>query len=78
LNGISKPFWQDWILAEPSHFLTPEFLHLIHREFYNHDVKWLISAVGDMEVDFWFSVLQPITGFCHFQGGISKLKQVTG
>ncbi|KAG1849730.1 hypothetical protein F4604DRAFT_1593285 [Suillus subluteus] len=30
LNGISKPFWQDWILAELSHFLTTEFLHLIH------------------------------------------------
>ncbi|KAG1854650.1 hypothetical protein C8R48DRAFT_609736 [Suillus tomentosus] len=78
LNGVSKPFWQDWTLGEPSHFLTPEFLHLIHREFYDHDVKWMICAVGDMEIDFRFSVLQPITGFRHFYGGISKLKQVTG
>ncbi|KAG1888896.1 uncharacterized protein F5891DRAFT_966080, partial [Suillus fuscotomentosus] len=30
LNGVSQPFWQDWTLGEPSHFLTPEFLHLIH------------------------------------------------
>ncbi|KAG2737030.1 hypothetical protein P692DRAFT_201689814, partial [Suillus brevipes Sb2] len=30
------------------------------------------------ELDFRFSVLQPITGFRYFHGGISKLKQVTG
>ncbi|KAG1749456.1 hypothetical protein EDB19DRAFT_2022570 [Suillus lakei] len=78
LNSIFKPFWRDWILSEPSHFFTPEFLHLIHQEFYDHDMKWMICAVGDMEIDFWFSVLQPITGFCQFHGGISKLKQVTG
>ncbi|KAG2368009.1 hypothetical protein BDR07DRAFT_1271012 [Suillus spraguei] len=30
LNNVSKPFWQDWTLSEPSHFFTPEFLHLIH------------------------------------------------
>ncbi|KAG2105843.1 uncharacterized protein F5147DRAFT_746400 [Suillus discolor] len=75
LNSVSKPFWQDWTLGELSHFFTPEFLHLIHQEFYDHDVKWIICAVGDMEIDFRFSVLQPITGFRHFDGGISKLKQ---
>jgi hypothetical protein len=78
LNGVNTPFWLDWPLSDPSHFLTPEFLHLIHREFYDHDVKWLICAVGDTEIDFRFSVLQVITGFRHFHGGISKLKQVTG
>ncbi|KAG1844896.1 hypothetical protein C8R48DRAFT_617664, partial [Suillus tomentosus] len=51
LNSVSKPFWQDWTLGEPSHFLTLEFLHLIHREFYDYDVKWMICAVGDMEID---------------------------
>ncbi|KAG1829540.1 hypothetical protein DFJ58DRAFT_848691 [Suillus subalutaceus] len=78
LNGVSDPFFADWILSEPSHFLTPETLHHIHREFYDHDVKWLVCAVGDVELDFRFSVLQPIMGFRHFHGGISKLKQVTG
>ncbi|KAG1800627.1 hypothetical protein EV424DRAFT_1332034, partial [Suillus variegatus] len=78
LNGVNAPFWLDWLLSDPSHFLTPEFLHLIHREFYDHDAKWLICAVGHTEIDFRFSVLQVITGFCHFYGGISKLKQVTG
>ncbi|KAG1883998.1 hypothetical protein F4604DRAFT_1677165 [Suillus subluteus] len=66
---------RNWPLSDPSHFLTPEFLHLIHHEFYDHDAKWLICAVGDTEIDFRFSVLQAITGFRHFHGGISKLKQ---
>ncbi|KAG0707629.1 hypothetical protein DFH29DRAFT_979895 [Suillus ampliporus] len=78
LNGVSQPFFENWVLSEPSHFFTPETLHHIHREFYDHDVKWLICAVRDTELDFRFSVLQPITGFHHFHSGISRLKQVTG
>ncbi|KAG1798270.1 uncharacterized protein HD556DRAFT_1440610 [Suillus plorans] len=78
LNGVNAPFWMDWVLSDTSHFLTPEFLHLIHHKFYDHDTKWLICAVGDTEIDFQFSVLQAVTGFRHFHGGISKLKQVTG
>lgn len=78
LNGVDKPFWRDWLLAEPSHFLTPESLHHLHRQFWDHDAKWLICAVGESEIDFCFSVLQPVTGFRCFVGGISKLKQVTG
>ncbi|KAG2064247.1 hypothetical protein BDR04DRAFT_1035790, partial [Suillus decipiens] len=30
LNGIYEPFFEDWVLSEPSHFLTPETLHHIH------------------------------------------------
>ncbi|KAG1906630.1 uncharacterized protein F5891DRAFT_975394 [Suillus fuscotomentosus] len=78
LNGIDKPFWWDYALADPSWFLTPESLHHLHKEFFDHDTQWLIRAVGDSEIDFRFSVLQPITGYRHFYGGISKLKQVTG
>ncbi|KAG2122771.1 hypothetical protein DEU56DRAFT_873558 [Suillus clintonianus] len=78
LNGVATPFWRDWILAEPSHFLTPEMLHHIHRQFYDHDARWLINAVGESEIDFRFSILPHITGFRHFHEGISKLKQVTG
>ncbi|KAG0693455.1 hypothetical protein DFH29DRAFT_1007276 [Suillus ampliporus] len=78
LNGVDKPFWRDWPLAEPSHFFTPEPLHHLHREFWDHNAKWLIYAVGDLEMDFHFSILQPITGFQHFKEGISKLKQVAG
>ncbi|KAG1868721.1 hypothetical protein C8R48DRAFT_598563 [Suillus tomentosus] len=78
LNGVYAPFWMDWPLADPSIFLTPESLHHWHKEFYNHDLQWCIVVVGAQELDFWFSILQPTTGYHHFSGGISKLKQVTG
>ncbi|KAG2046224.1 hypothetical protein BDR06DRAFT_985663 [Suillus hirtellus] len=78
LNGVFEPFWQDWVLTDPSHFFTPETLHVLHKEFWDHDAKWLIFAVGESEIDFCFSVLQPVTSFRCFAEGISKLKQVTG
>ena len=78
LNGVHCPFWRDWPLAEPSHFLTPEPLHHWHKMLWDHDAKWCIQAVGATEIDFRFSVLQPRVGFHHFTEGISSLKQVTG
>lgn len=78
LNGVHKPFWRDWPMADPATFLTPEPLHHWFKEFWDHDVKWCINLVGSMEIDFRFSVLPPHTGFRHFTEGISKLKQVTG
>ncbi|KAG1733957.1 hypothetical protein EDB19DRAFT_1896533 [Suillus lakei] len=75
LNGVSEPFWRDWVLADPSRFFTPETLHVFHKEFWDHDAKWLIFAVGESEIDFRFSVLHPVTGFRHFAEGILKLKQ---
>ncbi|KAG1851431.1 hypothetical protein DFJ58DRAFT_728872 [Suillus subalutaceus] len=77
LNCIAKPFWSDWVLADPDRFFTPESLHIIHKKFWDHDTQWLILAVGESEIDFRFSILQPTTGYQHFHKGISKLKQVT-
>lgn len=83
LNGVHLPFWRDWIspdgaVMEPSRFLTPEPLHHWHKQFWDHDAKWCIHAVGDIEIDLRFSLLQPSVGFRHFKAGISSLKQVTG
>ena len=78
LNGVHRPFWRDWPLADPSVFLTSEPLHHWHKQFWDHDVKWCMHAVGKHEFDFWFAVLHPQTGFRHFKEGISSLKQVTG
>jgi hypothetical protein len=78
LNGVHRPFWRDWPLANPSVFLTSEPLHHWHKQFWDHDVKWCIYAVGKPEFDFRFAVLHPQTGFRHFKEGISSLKQVTG
>ena len=89
LNGVHLPFWHDWFLqtpgaptrkliADPSRFLTPEPLHHWHKQFWDHDMKWSIRAIGPDELDFRFSTLQPIIGFRHFKDGVSTLKQVTG
>ncbi|KAG2338198.1 hypothetical protein BDR05DRAFT_952101 [Suillus weaverae] len=78
LSGVACPFWCDWPLADPSHFLTPEALHHWHHVFYDHDVQWCLRAVGAEELDFCFSVLQLLMTFRHFKDGISNLKQVTG
>ncbi|KAJ7035463.1 hypothetical protein C8F04DRAFT_955065 [Mycena alexandri] len=78
LNGVHRPFWRDWPLAEPSLFLTPEILHHWLKMFYDHLCKWCIEAVGAAEIDFRFGVLRPHTGMRHFKEGISNTKQTTG
>ncbi|KAG1814425.1 uncharacterized protein BJ212DRAFT_1274150, partial [Suillus subaureus] len=78
LNGIFELFWQDWVIIDPSCFFTPKTLHVLHKEFWDYDTKWLIFGVGESEMDFCFSVLQPVTGFWCFAEGIMKLKQVMG
>ncbi|KIJ14128.1 hypothetical protein PAXINDRAFT_79800 [Paxillus involutus ATCC 200175] len=77
LNGVQKPFWDDWERSDPANFLTPEPLHHWHHEFYDHDIRWCMNAVGNAEIDFCFSIMQPITGQRHFAKGITTLKQVT-
>ena len=76
LNGVHQPFWRDWLLSEPSSFLTPEVLHHFHKMFWDHDTQWCINVVGPAEIDFQFSILHPHVGFHHFKEGISQLKQV--
>ncbi|KAG0705985.1 hypothetical protein DFH29DRAFT_799255 [Suillus ampliporus] len=78
LNGVHSPFWADWPLADSSVFLMPKPLHHWHKEFYDHNLQWCLTVVGMQELDFRISILQPTTGYHHFCGGISKLKQVTG
>ncbi|KAJ7607819.1 hypothetical protein DFH06DRAFT_1018419 [Mycena polygramma] len=78
LNGVHRPFWADWPLAEPSQFLTPEMLHHWFKFFYDHVVKWSIAALGEREIDFRFQVLRGHVNMRHFDHGISKTKQVTG
>jgi hypothetical protein len=78
LSGVDKPFWRDWPLVEPSLFLTPEPLHHLNKEFYDHNLKWCIYMLGEPEIDFHFLIWQPYIGLQHFKDGVSQLKQVTG
>ncbi|KAI6016995.1 hypothetical protein BKA83DRAFT_4128668 [Pisolithus microcarpus] len=76
VNHVSHPFWRNWLLAEPSEFLTPESLHEWHCQFWDHDIRWCKQALGAAELDFRFSIIPRITGLPHFSNGIMKLKQV--
>ena len=83
LNGVDLPFWRDWglpdgTLPNPSQIFPIEVLHHLHKAFWDHNVKWIIQAIGDRELDTRFSLLQPRSGYRHFSSGISALKQVTG
>ena len=83
LNGVNLPFWRDWFLPDgtlpdPHRVFPIEILHHIHKLFWDHDVKWVIRAVGNSELDLRFSLVQPRNGYRHFSSGISLLKQVTG
>ncbi|KAJ7693473.1 hypothetical protein B0H16DRAFT_1486050 [Mycena metata] len=78
LNGVHRPFWHDWPMAEPSLFLTQEILYHWFKFAYNHIVKWCIAMLGVVEIDFRFSMLRPHTGMHHFREGRSKAKHIMG
>ena len=83
LNGVNLPFWRDWYLPNgtlpnPHQIFPIEILHHLHKSFWDHDVKWVIRAVGDHELDLRFSLIQPRGGYRQFPSGVSSLKQVTG
>ncbi|KAG1783205.1 hypothetical protein EV702DRAFT_1191636 [Suillus placidus] len=78
LNSVQRPFWVDWVTADPSSFLMPESLHHFHKMFFDHDCAWCIDVVGAKEIDFCFSLLHMCTGYHTFKEGISNLKQTLG
>ena len=57
LNGISEPFFRNFPLLCPSSFLTPKMLHYLHKECWDHNVKWCLNVIGDSELDFQLSIM---------------------
>ncbi|KAH9033653.1 hypothetical protein EDB84DRAFT_1588305 [Lactarius hengduanensis] len=78
LSGVHLPFWRDWYMADPYHFLVPEILHTCHKFFYDHPLQWCINAIGALEFDSRFKSLHPRVGFRHFGNGVTHVKQMTG
>ena len=69
LNGVNLPFWRNWYLPDgtlpnPHQIFPIEILHHLHKAFWDHDVKWIIRAAGDHELELRFSLLQPHSGYC--------------
>lgn len=62
----------------PTSFPQSELLHHWHGELWDYDVQWCKNALRSKELNFHYSVLQPIVSLCHFKDGITTLKQVMG
>ncbi|KAF8121699.1 hypothetical protein EV363DRAFT_1405629 [Boletus edulis] len=77
LSGVAESFFCDWPLSDPANFFSREVLHHWYGEFWDHDVQWCKNALGSQELDFRYSVLQPIVSLRHFKDSITTLKQVT-
>ena len=77
LNGVSTPYWLDWALSEPSSFIIPEPLHQYFKMLWDHDQKWCSRMLGSDELDFWFSLLQMCSRYCHFSDGITSFKYIS-
>ncbi|KAN0128827.1 hypothetical protein V8E53_013325 [Lactarius tabidus] len=78
LSGAHLPFWRDWCMANPFHFLVPEILHMCHKFFYDHPLPWCINAIGACEFDQHFQSLHSCVKFHHFSSSITHVKQMTG
>lgn len=78
LNGVDKPFWRDWLYADPCLFLAPDSLHQWHKFFQDHPIEWAKQWLGSAEMDRRLSVLQPRVGFRHFRNGFTRFRQHTG
>ena len=51
LNGVDKPFWRDWLYADPCLFLAPDALHQWHKLFQDHPIEWAKRWLGPPELD---------------------------
>lgn len=84
LNGVKRIFWLDWklgrtgILPEMSTVLTPDILHGLIIFFHTHVFQWIRNLLGDAELDFRMSILQPRVGRKNFLNGCTHIRQITG
>jgi len=52
LSSVHKPFFRNWLLSDPSIFLTPEVLHHFHRLCWDHDLQWCIVVLGPDKINY--------------------------
>jgi hypothetical protein len=78
LSGIHQPYWCNWRRADPSIFLVPEILHVCHKFFFDHPLKWCKEVIGPSELDARFRSQHKRVGTRHFHDGVSHVNQMTG
>ncbi|KAG2118336.1 hypothetical protein BD769DRAFT_1362378 [Suillus cothurnatus] len=77
LSGVQLPFWHDWRLSDPAIFLTPDVLHILHKKFFNHILKWCKEAIRADELDARFHSQHKHVGTRHFSQGVTHVVQMT-
>ncbi|KIK77102.1 hypothetical protein PAXRUDRAFT_17724 [Paxillus rubicundulus Ve08.2h10] len=78
LLGVHLPFWQDWKFMDPAIFLVGEILHMCHKFFFDHVLKWCKEVVGNHLIDTRYKTQHKHVGIRHFTSGASHIKQMTG
>ncbi|KAG2035208.1 hypothetical protein BDR03DRAFT_934965 [Suillus americanus] len=71
LKGVHQPYWCNWGHADPSIFLILEILHVCHKFFFNHPLKWCKEVIGPSELDARFRSQHKRVGTRHFHDGVS-------
>ncbi|KAG2144392.1 uncharacterized protein EDB93DRAFT_1241273 [Suillus bovinus] len=63
--------------AKKLHLSGPEILHMLHKFFFDHVLKWIKQIMGH-KLDVWFKSHHKCTGIHHFSRGVSHVNQMTG
>ncbi|KAI6000151.1 hypothetical protein F5J12DRAFT_906658 [Pisolithus orientalis] len=71
LLGVHLPFWWDWKNSNVCCFLIPKILHMVHKLFFNHVLKWCKEVVGSDELDTHYKVHHKHVRVHHFAAGVS-------
>ncbi|KAF9506022.1 hypothetical protein BS47DRAFT_1305802 [Hydnum rufescens UP504] len=77
LCGAEEPWWKD-LGINIGHVLCQDALHGLHKAFSDHDLKWLSTTVGKMELDCRFQAQPHHSGFRGFPKGILHISQWSG
>ncbi|KAI5983005.1 hypothetical protein F5J12DRAFT_787988 [Pisolithus orientalis] len=78
LLGVHLPFWQDWKNSNVCCFLIPEILHMVHKLFFDHVLKWCKEVVGSDKLDTHYKIHHKHVGVRHFAAGVLHVSQMTG
>ena len=78
LLGVHEVFYEDYVHSLPPFFFTPDVLHHFLVKFYHHELPWVKNALGSGELDFRYSLLQPIVGKQSFPNGVCKRRKGRG
>ncbi|KAL0571739.1 hypothetical protein V5O48_010221 [Marasmius crinis-equi] len=78
LKPAPEPFWKGLPYTNIFQSMTPDILHQLYQGLIKHLVAWLITIVGEKEIDARCRRFPPNHNIRLFMRGISGLSRVTG